>query len=130
MGRRAGQRRQDQREASAARAGIGLRLTRQGAAVAVGLGAALALPTRDGSGQQLSTKCQSSRAMAIGEEAEVADAMEAGGQDVQEEPAHELGRLERHDLAAAFLPIVLPEEADGVVVIATSRLLAMATRWV
>ena len=51
--------------------------------------------------------------MAIGKEAEVADATEAGGQDVQEEPAHELARIERHDFAAAFLPIVLPEEADG-----------------
>ena len=81
----------------------------------VGLGVALALPTRDGLGQQLSTKPKSSCAMAIDEEAEVADAMEAGGQDVQEEPAHELARIERHHLAATFLPIVLPEEADGVV---------------
>ena len=34
---------------------------------------------------------------------------------MQEEPAHELGRLERHDLAAAFLPVILAEGADGVV---------------
>lgn len=81
----------------------------------VGLGAALALPTRDGVRQQLSTKREPGRAMAIGEEAEMADAMEAGGQDVQEESAYELGRLERHDLAVAFLAVVLPEEADGVV---------------
>ncbi len=53
--------------------------------------------------------------MAIGEEAEVADAMEAGRQDVQEEPAHELARIEPHHLAAAFLPVVLPEETDGIV---------------
>ena len=53
--------------------------------------------------------------MSVGEEAEVADAMEAGRQDVQQEPPDELGGLERHDLAAAFLAIVLPEEADGVV---------------
>ena len=81
----------------------------------VGLGVAIALPTRDGLGQQLSTKRESGRAMAVGEEAEVADAMEAGRQDVEEEPAHELVGLERHHLAAAFLPVILPEEADGVV---------------
>jgi hypothetical protein len=90
-------------------------LTWWGAAVVVGLGVALSLPTCDGLGQQLSTKRESSCAMAIGEEAEVADAMEAGRQDVQEEPAHELARIERHDLAAAFLPVVLPEETDGIV---------------
>src|SRR4051794_11319380 len=84
-GRRAGQRRQDPRLAAAARAGIGLRLTMLGAAVVVGLGAAVALPTRDGLGKQLSTKREPGRAMAIGEEAEVADAMEAGGQHMQEE---------------------------------------------
>lgn len=81
----------------------------------VGLSVALALPIRDGLGQQLSTKRESSCAMAVGEEAEVADAMEAGGQDVQEEPAHELIGVEGHHLAAALLPIVLPEEADGIV---------------
>src|SRR4051812_2692930 len=86
-----------------------------GAATAVGLDVALTLPTCDGLGQQPSAKREPGRAMAVGEEAEVADAVEAGGQDVQEEPAHELGRLERHDLAAAFLAIVLPEEADRVV---------------
>ena len=48
MGRCAGQRRQDQRETAAARAGIGLRDTAWlGAAVVVGLGVALALPIRD-----------------------------------------------------------------------------------
>lgn len=87
MGRRAGQRRQDQREAAAAGTHVGLRLTRRGAAAVFGLGVALALATRGGLDQQLSTKRESSRAMAIGEEAEVADAMEAGGQDMQEEPA-------------------------------------------
>jgi hypothetical protein len=35
-------------------------LTRRGAAVVVGLGVALALPIRDGLGQQLSTKRESS----------------------------------------------------------------------
>src|SRR5688500_16883240 len=89
--------------------------SRRFAAMVVGRGVALALPTRDGLGQQLSTKRESGCAMAIGEEAEVADAVEAGGQDMQEEPTHELGRLEPHDLAAALLAIVLPEEADGVV---------------
>ena len=81
----------------------------------VGLDVALALPTRDGLGQQLSAKREPACPMAVGEKAEVADAVEARGKDVQEEPAHELGWLERHDLAAALLPIVLPEEADGTV---------------
>ena len=85
MGRRAGQRRQDQRVAATAGADVGLRLmpTRRFAAMVVGHGVALALPTPGGSGQQLSAKRDSRCAMAIGEEAEVADAVEAGGQDMQ-----------------------------------------------
>ena len=41
-------------------------------------------------------------AMAIGEEAVVADAMEAVGQGVQEEAADELVRRELHDFAATL----------------------------
>jgi hypothetical protein len=46
----------------------------------------------------------------------VPDAVEAVGQDVDQEPAHELRRLEPHDpLAVAGLdPVVLPAERDGV----------------
>ena len=49
--------------------------------------------------------------MAVGEEAEVADAVEAGRQDMKQEPAHELAGVERHDLLAP-VPVVLPAEAD------------------
>lgn len=86
----------------------------RGAAAVCGLGVGLVLPLGIGSSQQLAER-EPRCAMGTGEEAEVADAMEAGRQDVQEEPPHELDRLERHDLAATVLPIVLPQEADGVV---------------
>ena len=39
--------------------------------------------------------------MAVGEQAVVADAMEAVGQDVQQEAAHELAGGEAHHLALA-----------------------------
>ena len=49
-----------------------------------------------------------------GEEAGVADAMEAAWQDVQENAADELGGVERHGFepVAAFDPVVLPFEGD------------------
>ena len=52
--------------------------------------------------------------MAIGEQAVVTDAMEAGWEDVEQEAAHELADVEAHDLAAltAVLAIVLPAETD------------------
>jgi len=48
----------------------------------------------------------------------VADAVEALGQDVEQEAADELVRRERHGLVAIapFEPIVLPCEGDAVVV--------------
>ena len=49
--------------------------------------------------------------MAVGEEAVVADAMEAVGQGVQQEAADELVGVERHDLGLAVMAIVLPAEA-------------------
>ena len=55
-------------------------------------------------------------AMAVGEEAEVADAMEAVRQDVQQEAADELVGVERHHLGLAVVAIVLPAEADLAVV--------------
>src|SRR5262245_40474615 len=52
--------------------------------------------------------------MAVGEQAVVTDAMEAGWEDVEQEAAHELADVEAHDLAAltAVLAIVLPAETD------------------
>ena len=51
----------------------------------------------------------------VGEEACVADAVEAGGQDVDQEPADELVRGQAHDLhaIAALDPVVLPAERHG-----------------
>jgi hypothetical protein len=54
--------------------------------------------------------------MAVGEEAEVADAVEAVGHGVLQEAADELVSGERHQLGFAVLPIVLPSEADLAVV--------------
>ncbi len=50
-----------------------------------------------------------------GEQAVVADAMEAAGQDVQEKAADELGAVERHgpEPVAAFDAVVLPLEGDA-----------------
>src|SRR5438270_11681524 len=52
-------------------------------------------------------------AMAVGEIAVVADAVEAVGQDVKQEATNELVGGERHDLAFVVMAIVLPEEADA-----------------
>ena len=55
---------------------------------------------------------------AIGEQAVATDAVEAGWQHVDEEAANELGGFERHHLVSvgAIDPVVLPSEADAVVV--------------
>ena len=57
-------------------------------------------------------------APAVGEQAVVSDAMEAAGQDVDEEAANELAMGQRHDLVALMSvgAVVLPLEDDGVVV--------------
>ena len=55
-------------------------------------------------------------AMAVGHEAEVADAMEAIGQRVKKEAADELVGLELHDLCRAVLAVVLPGEGDVILV--------------
>src|SRR5262249_50353822 len=61
-----------------------------------------------------STEFELVGAMAVGEQAVVTDAMEAGWEDVEQEAAHELADLEAHELAAlmAVLAIVLPAETD------------------
>ena len=72
-------------------------------------------------------------ALAVGEQAVVADAVEARGQHVQQEAADELGTRERHRLAAArgrrrgspSSGSVTPSSSQAI-----SRLLEMATRWV
>ena len=68
----------------------------------------------------------------LGEQAVVADAVEAVGQDVDQEAADELVGGERHHLVAvaAFEPVVLPLKVTPLSSKAISRLLEMATRWV
>ena len=67
-----------------------------------------------------------------GEQAVMADAMEALWQYVAEEAANELGGIERHGFVAAgpFDPIILPLESDAGLVGRDQAVLEMATRWV
>ena len=51
-------------------------------------------------------------AVAVGEEAVVADAVKAVRQGVQQEAADELVGVERHDLRLAVVAIILPAEGD------------------
>ena len=54
----------------------------------------------------------------IGEQAIVADAMEAVGQDVKKETADELVGIERHDTVTgrSVAPVIFPFEADTVAI--------------
>src|SRR5579863_8796808 len=61
--------------------------------------------------EELTAKDEAVVASAIGEEAIVADAMEAVRQGVQEKAPHELTSIKRHHLGFAILPIVLPGKA-------------------
>jgi hypothetical protein len=69
-------------------------------------------------------------ARAVGQEPVVADAVEALGQDVEEEAADELVRRERHRLVliAALEPVVLPLKVTPCASAAIRRLLAIATQ--
>lgn len=55
-------------------------------------------------------------APANGEEAVVADAMEAVWQDMEQKAADELSGVEGHELGLAVAPIILPGEADFAIV--------------
>ncbi len=55
-------------------------------------------------------------AMAVGHEAEMADAVETVGQRVNKEAANELLGLELHDFCRAVLTVILPGEGDMIVV--------------
>src|SRR5574342_444058 len=65
--------------------------------------------------QKLASLCQALVARAAGEEPVVADAVEALGQDVEEEAADELVRAQRHGGVAArpLDPVVLDLEGDA-----------------
>ena len=54
--------------------------------------------------------------MAVGEEAEVSDGVEAAGQGVQKEAGDELVRLQPHELGGAALAIIFPGEGDAIVI--------------
>ena len=53
-------------------------------------------------------------ALTVGEEAEVPDADETLGQNMDEEPSQELVGLERHDLLLAAGCVILPAEGDAI----------------
>lgn len=76
------------------------------------------LPLRRRHIEQLTRAGDVVGAAAIGEETIVADAMESGGQDVDEEAANELVDGEGHHLGAfaSFGAVVLPLEGDASVV--------------
>ena len=76
--------------------------------------------------QQTATQ-QRSGTLAVGEEAEVADADQPLRQDVDQEASEKLIRRDGHHLLLAGLSVVLPSEGDLIVLEADE---AMVTRWV
>src|SRR5271166_6367682 len=93
-----------------------------GGGVAVRVVGTARLFARTGGGDEFSQAADVGGALWAGEEAVVADAMEAVWQHVQEEAADELGGVERHRLYPGFVgrlaagAIVLPAEGDVLVV--------------
>ena len=69
-------------------------------------------------GEELAAPGELGLASAIGEQPEVADAHEAIGDDVEQEAADELGRLQRHHLEAVAVGVILPPEVDDAVSVA------------
>ena len=68
--------------------------------------------------KQLAHSRQIGLAAAVSEQSVMADAVELGGQDMQQEPSHELVGIERHRLVSrpAPGPVVLPAEGHAVLV--------------
>ena len=62
--------------------------------------------------QQLAAAGEFVFAVAVGEKAEVADANEAGGQDVEQEAAEEFDGVESESFFGATVAVVFPAEAD------------------
>ena len=81
-------------------------------------------------GQQITAQRQLGGAMAVGEEADMTDPVEAIGHGVLEEAADELVGRKRHDLGLAILPVVFPSEADPAVVERDQTTVGRATRCV
>ena len=66
----------------------------------------------DGRDQQFSAEFRFGFAMAVRQEAEVADALKTGRQSVDKKPPNEFAGFDRHDLLLAFMPVVFPLERD------------------
>ena len=64
--------------------------------------------------QVLPAKTEGLRAIAVGEESEVADFDEAEGEDVEQETADKFHHLQTHHLEAFVVPRVPPAEADPI----------------
>jgi hypothetical protein len=73
--------------------------------------------------------------VSVGKQSEVADLDEAGGQDMEQEAADELDRVELHDAAAVVVSGVPPSEAHLAVIeaeessVGDGNLWRMAVRW-
>jgi hypothetical protein len=65
--------------------------------------------------QQTSAQIEPGGAMTVGEEAVVANAMQAIGQCVQQEAPDKLVGIERHDLRPAAVAIILPAAGNAIV---------------
>jgi hypothetical protein len=70
---------------------------------------------RWGLSEQFAAPREFGAAGAVGQETEVANADEAAGDDMEQEPADELLGVERHDFDAIAVGVVLPAEADDAV---------------
>jgi hypothetical protein len=93
----------------------------QGAASALGAGsvqcgvllvAQYGAEISNGSPEMDATEGKCLASVATGKQSEVTDLDEACRQDVEQEAADELGRIESHDTAAAVMPGVAPAEAN------------------
>lgn len=62
--------------------------------------------------QMRTAQIQQSGTLAIGEQAEVANADETGGQNMQQEATEKLIGLERHSSSLAAMGVVAPTEGD------------------
>ena len=71
--------------------------------------------------EKLTNEGELSLALAVREEAAIADADEAPGQDVQEKPADELHRIETHGASTVPLRVVFPAKGDSAVVRSEER---------
>ena len=89
------------------------RLAGQGLAAVAVVARRLRLGQRLGHGEQAAAQRQLAPPVAVGEEAEMPDAVKAGRQQVEQEAPDELGGGQRHRLEAVRLAVVLEAEAHA-----------------